>query len=57
MIISSMKYCFVLIFFRNAYMIEGVMYIESSEMLYILDSIYNFGDKEYKITILDDHAI
>ena len=33
------------------------MYIKFNEMLYILDSIYNFDDKKYKIMILDDYMI
>ena len=36
---------------------KGVMYVESDEMLCILDSIHNFDDKGYRIVILDDHAI
>ena len=57
MIIFNMKDCFILIFFRNVYMIEDIIYVEFDEMLYILNSIHNFDDKEYRIMILDDHAI
>ena len=38
-------------------MIEDVIYIEFDKILYILNSIYNFDDKRYKIIILDNHAI
>ena len=52
-----MKNYFIFIFFCNIYMIEDVIYIEFNEIFYILNSIYNFDDKGYKIIILDDYMI
>ena len=57
MIIFNIKDYFILIFFHNIYIIKGIIYIEFSEILCILDLIHNFDEKEYKIAILDDHAI
>ena len=38
-------------------MIENVIYIKFNKIFYILDSIYNFDDKRYKIIILDNYMI
>ena len=57
MIIFNIKDYFIFIFFYNIYIIENVIYIESNEIFCILDLIYNFDDKRYRIIILDDHVI
>ena len=38
-------------------MIEDIIYIKFDEIFYILDLIYNFDDKRYKIMILDNYMI
>ena len=57
MIIMNMKYYLLFIIFDNIYLMENIINIYIIKFLGFSDSIHDFSDKRYKITIFDNHSI
>ena len=57
MIIMNMKYYFSFIIFNDIYLIKDIINIYIIKFLGFSDSIHDFNNEKYKITIFDDHSI
>ena len=53
----SVKCYFLFIIFDNIYLMKDIINIYIIKFLDFSDSIHNFDDERYKITIFDDHSI
>ena len=52
-----MKNYFLFIILDNIYLIKDILNIYIIKFLDISDSIYDFNDEKYEITIFDNHSI
>ena len=57
MIIINMKYYLLFIIFDDIYSMKDIINIYIIKFLDFSDSIHDFDDERYKITIFDDHSI
>ena len=57
MIISNVENCFLFIVFGDMHSMKDVLNIYAIKFLDISDSIHDFDNERYEITIFDSHSI